>query len=109
MEQFGNMGWFFGVWTQPAASIALALLLGYNLAFWVVRQSFHLHLPNSSLPNMELNMISNSWRNIAELVFLATQFGCLVYAVFFPMIFPIYKVYLTLTATNFISLALNIR
>jgi hypothetical protein len=48
-EAYTSIGWFFGAFTAPAAASCLALLLGYNLAFWIVRQSFHLHLKTADI------------------------------------------------------------
>ncbi len=54
-------------------------------------------------------MISSNYRNIAELSFSALQFGVLMYAMFFPMIFPLYKVYVGLASLGFLSLGVNLR
>ena len=43
------LGWMFGMVAQPMASTALSLLLGYNLAFWIIRQSFVLQASTASL------------------------------------------------------------
>ena len=43
-DQYESIGWLIGLLTQPAASTSVALLLGCNMAFWLVRQSFCLNL-----------------------------------------------------------------
>jgi hypothetical protein len=62
---YGSIGWFFGYFTAPAATSVLALLIGYNFAFWVVRHSFHLHVTLENIPQTKISMISTNWRNIA--------------------------------------------
>lgn len=108
MEYYDWLGWFYGLVVAPGASTALALMLGYNLAFWTVRQSFYLHISTPDLQTTKINMISNTYRNIAELLFLALQGGALMYVTFFPMSFPLYKAYLLLGTTNFLSLYMNL-
>lgn len=95
--------------TCPAACSCVGLALGYNLAFWVIRQSFYLHMPLKEINNTQINLISNRFSNILEISFLATQFAALVYIMLFPTSFPIYKAYLLLATTSYISLALNLR
>lgn len=54
-------------------------------------------------------MISTTYRNLAELSFLAIQGGALMYVTFFPMTFPVYKAYLVLGTTNFLSLYMSLK
>lgn len=53
-------------------------------------------------------MVSTTYRNIAELTFLTLQGAALLYVSFFPITFPIYKAYLVLGTTNFLSLYMNL-
>lgn len=95
--------------TCPAACSCVALALGYNFAFWVIRQGFYLHIPLKEINSTQINLISNRFTNVLEISFLAAQFAALVYVLLFPTLFPIYKAYLLLATTNYISLALNLR
>lgn len=95
--------------TCPAACSCIGLALGYNLAFWVIRQGFYLHIPLKDINNAQINLISNRFSNVLELSFLAAQFAALVYVMLFPTSFPIYKAYILLATTNYLSLALNLR
>ncbi len=105
---YADMGWFFGCFTAPAAASALALLMGYNLAFWIVRQAFHLHLPLADIPTGNISLISTTWRNIAELSFLAMQYSALIYCISFGSPIALYKLYILLGSTSICSLLLNL-
>jgi len=50
IHDYHHIGWLYGLFTAPAAGSCLALMLGYNLSFWIVRQAFHLHIPLSEIP-----------------------------------------------------------
>ena len=54
---YNSIGWFFGYFTSPAATAAIALLIGYNFSFWVVRQAFHLHVPIEDIPKSKISLI----------------------------------------------------
>jgi len=82
--------------------------LGYNLGFWIVRQSFYLNLPSKDIDKTSINLIETSWQGIAELAFIATQFAAFIYILAFPITFPLYKAYAVISALNFVSLFLNI-
>ena len=84
------------------------MLIGYNLAFWIIKQSFYLNISPASLNTTELSLISSSWKNVAELFLIGIQFAAFAYALTFPLPFPIYKVYLVLASLNFGSLFINV-
>ena len=105
---YNSIGWFFGYFTAPAATSVLALLIGYNFAFWVVRHSFNLHLPLSKIHQTRISHIETSWRNVAELSFIASQFFALAYCLSFGCPIAMYKFQLLMVTMNFANLALNI-
>ena len=107
-EKYAELGWFYGLVAAPSASSALTLLIGYNLAFWVVRQSFHMHIPLDSLSKNKVNLVSSTVLNICELFFTGLQFAALMYTFFYPLNFPLYRIYLTLAATNLVGLGINL-
>jgi hypothetical protein len=107
-NNYHSIGWFFGYFTTPAATAAVALLIGYNLSFWVVRQAFHLHVPLTNIPKTKISLIETTWRNVAELTFIASQFLALVYCLSFGCPFSMYKLHLLLISSNFGFLALNL-
>jgi hypothetical protein len=82
--------------------------MGYNLAFWIVRQAFYLHLPLADIPNGSISLISTTWRNIAELSFLALQYSVLIYCISFGSPIALYKLYILLGSTSICSLLLNL-
>lgn len=94
--------------TQPTAMTTVGLLLGYNFAFWIIRQSFSLHTPTSELSSANLSLISTKAGSIAELTFLVAQMALLSYSLLFPLPVPLYKVLVLLASANFGSMALNL-
>lgn len=105
---YHSIGWFYGYFTAPAATSVLALLIGYNFAFWVVRHSFHTHINPQEISKAKISLISTNWRNFIELTFIASQFVGLAYYLSFGCPFSIYKLQLLLATTNFAHLALNL-
>jgi len=59
MNSYSSMGWFFASFTAPTATSCIAMLLGYNLCFWIVRQSLHMHLSLNELSGSNINLISS--------------------------------------------------
>jgi len=109
IHDYHHIGWLYGLFTAPAAGSCLALMLGYNLSFWIVRQAFHLHIPLSEIPTIKIDLLSTTWLSMGELLFIMTQFAALVGTLCFPSPIFFYKMYVMLATTNFISLLLNLR
>jgi hypothetical protein len=63
-DSFSHLGWFFGMCTFPSACSTIPLLIGYNLGFWVARQSFYLNIPSKAIKNTEIILVSTSWKGI---------------------------------------------
>ena len=104
-----SIGWFFGCFTAPAAVSSLALLGGFNFAFWVVRHAFHLHLPSSKLTHDSVNMVSARWPSIFELTFTLAQLMGLFGTLAFGGPLPFHQAYLLLTCCGGVSLIMNLR
>ncbi len=104
---YSSIGWFFGYFTAPAASTAVGLLVGYNFAFWVVRQALHLHLPLDALSASRISLISATWSHSGELAVIGAQFAALAYSLCFGCPFAVYKLQILLASVNFGLLAAN--
>jgi hypothetical protein len=109
IHDYNHIGWFYGLFSAPAAGSCLALMLGYNLSFWIVRQAFHLHVPIGEIPKTKIDLLSTTWVSIGELLFIMAQFTALVGTLCYPSPLIFYKMHVILATTNFISLLLNLR
>lgn len=107
-NNYNSIGWFFGCFSSPAAASVIALLIGYNFSFWIVRQAFHLHLSLKDISHSEISLISTTWRNIIEMSLIVSQFAVFAYCAAFGSPIALYKLYIILATTNFAHLTVNL-
>jgi hypothetical protein len=81
---YEKIGWFFGLFTYPAACSIITLFLGYTIGLSIVSQGLHLHLPISKISSDNVYLIHSHWSVNLNLFFVGLQSAAFIYCLFFP-------------------------